>query len=38
MKAADRKTRLDQRQVRKAAAPGEPGDGDKEETEQERLE
>ena len=37
-KAADRKTRLDQRQARMAAAAGEPGDGNKEETEQERLE
>ena len=39
-KGADRKTRLDQRQVRIAAAAGEPNDdGDKEEeTEQERLE
>ena len=37
-KGADRKTRLDQRQVRIAAAAGEPDDGDKEETEQERLE
>ena len=39
MKGADRKTRLDQRQVRIVAAAGEPDDdGDKEETEQERLE
>ena len=40
MKGADRKTRLDQRQARIAAAAGEPDDnGDKEEeTEQERLE
>ena len=37
-KGADRKTRLDQRQARIAAAAGEPDDGDKEETEQERLE
>ena len=33
-KGADRKTRLDQRQVRIVAAAGEPGDGNKEETEQ----
>ena len=40
MKGADRKTRLDQRQARIAAAAGElDDDGDKEEqTEQERLE
>ena len=37
-KGTDRKTRLDQRQARIAAAAGEPDDGDKEETEQERLE
>ena len=38
-KGADRKTWLDQRQVRIVAAAGEPDDnGDKEETEQERLE
>ena len=37
-KGADRKTRLDQRQARIAAAAGGPDDGDKEETEQERLE
>ena len=38
-KGADRKTRLDQRQARIAAAAGKPDDdGDKEETEQERLE
>ena len=37
-KGADRKTQLDQRQARIAAAAGEPDDGDKEETEQERLE
>ena len=38
-KGADRKTRLDQRQARIAAAAGEPDDdGHKEETEQERLE
>ena len=36
-KGADRKMQLDQRQVRIAAATGKP-DGDKEETEQERLE
>ena len=36
-KGADRKTRLDQRQVRIAAASGE-ADDDKQETEQERLE
>ena len=39
MKGADRKTRLDQRKAKIAAAAGEPDDdGDKEETEQERLE
>ena len=38
MKGADRKTQLDQRQVRIAAVAGEPDDGDKEEMEQERLE
>ena len=38
-KGADRKTQLDQRQARIAAAAGEPDDdGDKEEMEQERLE
>ena len=37
-KGADRKTRFDQRQVRIVAAAGEPGDGHREETEQERLE
>ena len=38
-KGVDRKTRLDQRQARIAAAAGEPDyDGDKGETEQERLE
>ena len=37
-KGADRKTQLDQRQARIVAAAGEPDDGDKEETEQERLE
>ena len=38
-KGADRKMRLDQRQVRIAAVAGEPDDdGDKEEMEQERLE
>ena len=37
-KGADRKTRLDQRQARIAAATGGPDDGDKEEMEQERLE
>ena len=36
-KGADRKTRLDQRQARIAAAAGKPGKG-QEETEQERLE
>ena len=38
MKGADRKMRLDQRQARIVAVAGEPDDGDKEETEQERLE
>ena len=37
-KGADRKRRLDQRQARIAAAAGEPDDGDREETEKERLE
>ena len=37
-KGADRKTRLDKRWVRVAATAGELDDGDKEETEQERLE
>ena len=37
-KGTDRKTRLDPRQVRIAAAAREPGDGNKEEMEQERLE
>ena len=37
-KGTDRKMQLDQRQVRIAAAAGEPGDVSKEETEQERLE
>ena len=37
-KGADKKTRLDQRQARIAAAAGEPDDGNKEEMEQERLE
>ena len=37
-KGADRKTWLDQRQARIAAVAGELDDGDKEETEQERLE
>ena len=37
-KGADRKTRLDQRQARIVAAAGEPDVGNKEETEQERLE
>ena len=37
-KGADRKTRLDQRQARIVAAAGEADDGDKQETEQERLE
>ena len=39
MKGADRKTRFDQRKGRIAAEAGElDDDGDKEETEQERLE
>ena len=38
MKGADRKTRLDQRQARIAAAAGKPDDDDEDETEQERLE
>ena len=38
MKGADRKTRLDQRQARIAAATGKPDEGQEEETEQERLE
>ena len=37
-KGADRKTRLDQRQVRIAAATGKPDEGKQEEMEQERLE
>ena len=37
-KGADRKTRLDQRQARIAAAAGKPDEGQEEETEQERLE
>ena len=37
-KGADRKMRLDQRQVRIAAATGKPDEGQEEETEQERLE
>ena len=37
-KGTDRKTRLDQRQARIAAVAGEADDGDKHETEQERLE
>ena len=37
-KGADRKTQLDQRQARIVAVAGEPNDGDKESTEQERLE
>ena len=37
-KGADRKTRLDQRQVRIAAAAGKPDDNDEDEMEQERLE
>ena len=37
-KGADRKTQLDQRQARIAAAAGEPDDGDRQEMEQERLE
>ena len=32
-KSADRKTRLDHRQARIAAAAGEPDDGDRQETE-----
>ena len=35
---ADRKTQLDQRQARIAAATGKPDEGQEEETEQERLE
>ena len=38
MKGADRKTRLDQRQARIAAAAGKPDDDDEDETKQERLE
>ena len=38
MKGADRKSRLDQRQVRIAAATGKPDDEKEEETEQEKLE
>ena len=38
MKGADRKTRLDQRQARIAAAAGKPDDNEEDETEQERLE
>ena len=38
IKGADRKTRLDQRQARIAAAAGEPDDDDREEMEQERIE
>ena len=38
MKGVDRKTRLDQRQVRIAAVTGKPDDGQEEEMEQERLE
>ena len=37
-KGADRKTQLDQRQVRIAAATGKPDEGQEEEMEQERLE
>ena len=37
-KGVDRKTRLDQRQARIAAAAGKPDEGQEEETEQERLE
>ena len=37
-KGTDRKTQLDQRQARIVAVAGEPGDCDKEEMEQERLE
>ena len=36
-KGADRKTRLDKRQARIAAAAGKPDDDDEDETEQERL-
>ena len=38
MKGAERKTRLDQRQARIAAAAGKPDDDDEDEMEQERLE
>ena len=38
MKAADRKTRLDKRHVKIAAAAGKPDEGQEEEMEQERLE
>ena len=38
MKDVDRKTRLDQRQARIAAAAGKPDDNEEDETEQERLE
>ena len=38
MKGVDRKTQLDQRQARIAAATGKPDEGREEETEQERLE
>ena len=38
MKGANRKTRLDQRQVRIVAAAGKPDDDEEDETEQERLE
>ena len=37
-KGADRKTRLDQRQVRIVAVAGKPDDDEEDETEQERLE
>ena len=37
-KGTDRKTRLDQRQARIVAVAGDPDDGDRQETEQERLE
>ena len=37
-KGADRKTQLDQRQVRIVAVTGKPDEGQQEETEQERLE
>ena len=37
-KGTDRKTRLDQRQVRIVAATGKPDEGQEEEMEQERLE